>query len=316
MSDEFSLALDECISKIATGEWSEADCERAYPKYWDELAGILQITSDVRASLTPPNISADFQMQSKARLLNQLRAQGVQARKPAAPPRKIGLRFLRPVPVLLSLVLLIAVMASGVGVVQASASSIPGDGLYPVKRTYEEIRLVLATRPEVDRALLLNFADERLNEMEAALQGGRAEDADRALEGYSSMVERILGFSAGLETQDDPDGVNQIQDRLMVHQAVLENVLEQAPESAKSGLSNAIERSQHASEVLQSKQDGESPSELAPGQMKKSSDEPDESAGEPDKQKTPKVKDKDKDNNQDQTPGPPPWVTPGPKKNK
>ncbi len=315
MKEELSLALDECISKITLGEWSLGDCKRAYPQHWDDLSGFLEVASAARANLEPPSLRKEFRAQSKARLLNLLKAQMEPTQKPEGSPWLSRPRLLRPAVVLISMLMVVVMLASGVGVVNASADSIPGDGLYPIKRTFEEIQLVLETSPEAEQALLLEFADERLAEMENALQAGRAQDANQALEGYTAMVERILGISAGLGLESESDGLVQARSRLADHQAHLEGVLERAPESAKEGLSNAIKRSQHAAEVLQKVQEGESPSELAPGQIKKASEVPSDEAIEstesPAQIKTPKPKDQDKD----RTPGPPPWVTQGPKKN-
>jgi hypothetical protein len=56
--------------------------------------------------------------------------------------------------------------------------------------------------------------------------------------------------------------------RLEQHRQVLERLLEQVPPQAEPAVQQAIERSSHSQEVLEALEQGESPSDLAPGQSK------------------------------------------------
>jgi type IV secretory pathway VirB10-like protein len=52
------------------------------------------------------------------------------------------------------------------GTTHASASAVPGDILYPVKRAIEDTRVKLASSPETKAKLQVQFAEERLLELE------------------------------------------------------------------------------------------------------------------------------------------------------
>jgi hypothetical protein len=64
--------------------------------------------------------------------------------------------------VLVPLVILLFIVTT----TAASAQSLPGDVLYPVKRQVESARILLAPTPEAKLELELNFAEKRLEELE------------------------------------------------------------------------------------------------------------------------------------------------------
>lgn len=84
---------------------------------------------------------------------------------------------------------LIVVLALG-GVTGASASSLPGDTLYPVKRTVEDVRLALVTEGN-EPGLRVNLADRRLDEFETLLDD-RQKVYPKSLEEASDQMTRAL----------------------------------------------------------------------------------------------------------------------------
>jgi hypothetical protein len=64
---------------------------------------------------------------------------------------------------------------SGTGLVNASGGALPGDDLYPVKRTWEDVRLLLVLNPESRAELEYEFERERLQEIDKLLAEGRHE---------------------------------------------------------------------------------------------------------------------------------------------
>ena len=83
---------------------------------------------------------------------------------------------------------LVMVMVAG-GATVASADSLPGDTLYSVKRTVEQVRLALVAGAD-EAALRVELAERRLDEFAALLS--RDEVYPRALEEASEELERAL----------------------------------------------------------------------------------------------------------------------------
>ncbi len=77
------------------------------------------------------------------------------------------------------------------GAARASADSLPGSALYPVKRGIEQVRLVLATETR-EPALAADFARRRLEEAEALSAAGRSpEPALAGLEDLSAWASSL-----------------------------------------------------------------------------------------------------------------------------
>jgi hypothetical protein len=79
-------------------------------------------------------------------------------------------------------------MLSGTGLVRASSEALPGDELYPVKRTWEDIRLSFVLDDESREELEDEFEDERVEEISELLGEGRFEPVM-----FAGMVTQIDG---------------------------------------------------------------------------------------------------------------------------
>jgi len=297
MNDDFARILDDCITKIQSGEGTIDDCLQQHSQYAEALIPLLDVARSTRTHLSPQGPDETFVETSKIRVINQICA--AQRSRPTPERKDVGRQkwILRPAFALMSLLVAFALLAASSGAVYASTEALPGDALYIVKRGVEEARLVFTLDPDMDRALLLQFADRRLDEVEEALSLDREEDAWSALVEYENTVGELL-HPANLSSIDD--GIlDQIQANLSNHQVVLERVKSKAPPQAQEALDHALERSQHGKEIIEQTKQGGKPSDNAPGQLKKATDDP-EGVGDDhgrgkdkDKTKTPKPK-KDK----------------------
>ncbi len=95
-----------------------------------------------------------------------------------------------------ALAVLLVVLLGGVALVGASASAVPGSGLYETKRLVESLRLGLTSDPERAAVLRERFRQERLAEIEQLLAGGRAADVTfvgtlAAIDGTRWMVDGL-----------------------------------------------------------------------------------------------------------------------------
>jgi hypothetical protein len=93
-----------------------------------------------------------------------------------------------------------AIFASG-GTVLVSQNALPGDFLYSVKVEVEEFRLLISS-DELDANLYLQFAAERVEEMNALLERGRLADVWAASERLDFQLEALLILTEGSGTQE------------------------------------------------------------------------------------------------------------------
>ncbi len=162
MNKKVQDALDYSLHAIQDGASVEAVLAR-FPEMTRDLRPLLEAAQQAR-QLNGPMPSEATISRTRALLLQR----AGQMRKPARAsviPLFQRLAF--------SLVLASVLLLSGTGLVQASTSTLPGDNLYPVKRTWEDVRLLLVFAPGHRDVLQSEYEQERLDEVSQVLQKGR-----------------------------------------------------------------------------------------------------------------------------------------------
>jgi hypothetical protein len=284
--------LDRCLTLVQSGKASIADCLKAYPEQAAFLEPLLLTALQARSSLSPDRPDEAYIAATEIRIINQLQALKRKPHPVEAKSKQKRALLPRPALAILSLALVLMMLVSGIGVASASADALPGDALYSVKRGVEEVRLLLTIHPTKDAELLIAFTTERLQEIEDLVQSDPTQDLGSALQEYESMLSRLLETAQEENVWEDSETIELIHNGISHNQEVLQRVLEKAPASAHEGLENAIENSNHGKSVIQTIQEGGSPSDLAPGQQKKES----ENQGKPeDEDRGPKQKEKTKE---------------------
>ena len=172
MSSDIYLALEDCLALLQIGEDLES-CLRKYPADADRLRPLLAAAIQAR-SLADDRIPQEAMRRSRAKFLNQaaeIREEQRSRHRQGAFSFQRVLRF--------SFALLVAVVilvgAGGTGLVNASSNSLPGDRLYGVKLTWENIRLKLVNSEEERLTLEEEFEQERLTEVGGLLSRERQE---------------------------------------------------------------------------------------------------------------------------------------------
>lgn len=160
-------ALEHCLGQIENG----ADVEsvlKQYPELASELRPILKTAIKAQRNQTAePSLEA-FQ-RGRAKVMQhakQLQQSPVVKRKSTLPV------FSR---LAISFALALAFLLSGTGLLSASASNLPGDRLYPVKRGWENVRLFLIFDQEARELLQDEFENERLHEVNELISQGKNE---------------------------------------------------------------------------------------------------------------------------------------------
>jgi hypothetical protein len=163
--------LEICLQDIEKGADVESVLFR-YPDLADELRPILEASAGAKRMAVPAP-SPDVVRRNRAKVLQhaaQLR--GGKARS----SQRIWFASLRRIAVTFAVVTVLFV--SGTGLVGASSNTLPGDNLYPVKRTWEGVRLLFTFDPLEREALESEHENERLHEVQEVLAAGRSTEVD------------------------------------------------------------------------------------------------------------------------------------------
>jgi len=241
--------LDACLAESHAGRSRVKECLQRYPDHALALEPLLRQAARlaVLPLVTMPTDAVDA---LERRVLS--RAADIRAaisRKERllrwpfrSRPARGRLRRL-----VLALSLVIALVLASTWTLSASASSLPGEALYPLKLAAEKVRLFATVRHEARARLHLAFAERRLGEMQTLLAQNRSVE--------EGLVDDLV-TEAGLAVQEiegvDANRRMEIGAKLLAlterQQAVLALVQQRAPGEAQAGLSQALEVSRRGHE--------------------------------------------------------------------
>ena len=158
-------ALEICLQELEQGRDLNSVLAR-YPKLTKQLRPMLE--ASLRARIPDERtIPGDIHRRGRARLLQH--AAGMREAKRAR--RRVIPMFSRWA---ITFGVAGALFISSTGLVSASSGTLPGDQLYPVKRTWEDVRLLFVFNPQGRDVLTSEYEQERLNEIDELLMRGRS----------------------------------------------------------------------------------------------------------------------------------------------
>lgn len=188
MKPDFELILEECLAQIRSGKALD-ECLSQHPDEAEQLRPLLEAAVHVSSIPVPRARPAAV----KAGLEKLLTNASTQVSNPSTRPGHSPESWLHALSAFLlgrnragwigsswgvvfrfSVALVLVLLATGSLTIGVSASSLPGDKLYPVKRTWESIRLALTISQENKLQLQDQFAAERRGEVKQLIQLGRA----------------------------------------------------------------------------------------------------------------------------------------------
>lgn len=186
--EKIEKILTDCITEIKAGKASMNECLSRYPSLRRELEPLLKLALNIQP-LSDVRLQDSSKQAIKARLMQNIGRDSKQKARSFTDIFNFGIpaRFAwaRIAVSVIAIVLVLSILAGGTA--YASQDSLPGDILYPVKTTTENFRLFVAA-DEADKAeLSLQFAQTRLEEMDA-LASVDEHRAALAVQGYENNL--------------------------------------------------------------------------------------------------------------------------------
>ena len=220
MDDQFDAVLNECLELLRRGVDVSA-CLAYYPHYADRLRPLLQLAAEIHAIVTPAPSSA-ARIEGRRRMLAALAQK--QARHPdvamvarhrvapanarlatkAAPDARFALR--------LAFAVMIFIAAVTSGTVAASAASLPGDVLYPVKLAAQQAQIALTLDPTARVRLEEQAKAQLRHDIQTAQRAGRQTTVE--LVGSLERIDGDTWVVSGLEITVKPESAVMGQPRI------------------------------------------------------------------------------------------------------
>lgn len=233
------LILDRCIDDLARGA-TVGECLERYPELREELEPLLETAASLHGLPRPePSGSAMRTVLVRAGAALAVQEGAGEAEQTRAPSRGQVLRFPLRRPVLriaagLAAVVILAVLGG------ASADTVPGDLLYPLKLAREKVTFGLTVKPDHRAELRLTFADRRLEELV------KMADSEGKID--PELVRRLLeeGALALQDARPLPEDRLEIFLKKLEHftqyqKTVLEQISPRVPDSQRPVIREAID---------------------------------------------------------------------------
>ncbi len=216
-----------------------------FPNEKDDLEPMLTAALRLHA-VRDLTASAEFRRTTRTRLLNRIQATPAAATRAAARPRqrRFPFRFALPQPLArnswVSALLALAILLSGMTATTVAAqSALPGDVLYPVKLTSEDIQRRLSSDPLAQH---ITFSQKRLAEAQALQTQGRYDDIEKALALYQQELAQMIQLLP--TTEVPPEAISRLQQQV----TELENLDRMLPEPQQNLVEDSLKQ---ATDVLQ-----------------------------------------------------------------
>ncbi len=206
--------LEICLNEIEHGADMDTVIFR-YPEFADKLRPILETSVKAKAMAVPVP-SQEVVRRNRAKLLQH--AAEMREAKAAPISHRVWSVPLRRA--LVSLMVVAVLFMSSTGLVRASSNTLPGDNLYPVKRTWEDMLVFFTFNADERQALELEHENERLEELHELFAEGRSAEVDFA--GYvtrqSGTEWRVSGITIFISSETQlPDPQVDVGAAVRVH---------------------------------------------------------------------------------------------------
>lgn len=204
MNKEFDEALQSCLDLIRGGRETIDSVVARYPEFAQELRTQIEVAlwlSSASAALDP---RPGFVSASRRRLVTRIQQESQPITKtPLTWGERLQNFFTvqKFAPVAFVFVLMLGLLVSGT-VVSASEKALPGDDLYSVKLTLEQIALATSLDNKNDAELNIQYVENRLSEMQALIVEQRYEEVAETIQELQEQVTKTVETIQTVSDQD------------------------------------------------------------------------------------------------------------------
>lgn len=195
------LIFQSCLAEIQSGQKSLDSVLSQYPHLEAELRPLLEMALWLQGQKGRLASRPGFVSASRQRLISRIQQESA-APAPQSLLGKVD-EFLRSLSrlfhrgrlaysLIVGVLLLAIFFSAGSGVALAAQSSIPGDALYPLKTTVENLQLATSTSEARSAQLHIAFAQRRLTEIQTLVLEGRYEYLHNTTERFQNHVDKTL----------------------------------------------------------------------------------------------------------------------------
>lgn len=164
-------ALEMCLQEIERGADVDTVLFR-YPEFMEELRPILETAVKAKsAAVNSP--SPDVMRRNRAKVLGHASQLREAKAKPWHGFWSVSIRR-----TLVSLAVITILFIGSTGLVRAASTTVPGDNLYPIKRTWENVNVLFTFDVRAREALEVEHENERLEELSELFREGRSAKVD------------------------------------------------------------------------------------------------------------------------------------------
>ncbi len=241
MNREFDEALQSCLDLIRGGRETIDSVVALYPEYADELRAQLEIATWLTSAGNSLNPRPGFVSASRRRLVSRIQQE---SRPPVPVPLTWGERLgqlfsaQKLAPVGFVLVLMLGLFVSGT-VVSASQKAIPGDTLYSVKLTLEQIALATSLDDKSDAELQIQFVENRLTEVQALIVEERYDEVVETIQESTEQISKTLEIIQSVREENRflaADLASQLDGILVKQRSILAVLSQNAPETINANI--------------------------------------------------------------------------------
>ena len=241
MNREFDEALQSCLDLIRGGRETIDSVVALYPEYADELRAQLEIATWLTSAGNSLNPRPGFVSASRRRLVSRIQQE---SRSPLPVPLTWGERLgqlfsaQKLAPVGFVLVLMLGLFVSGT-VVSASQKAIPGDTLYSVKLTLEQIALATSLDDKSDAELQIQFVENRLTEVQALIVEERYDEVVETIQESTEQISKTLEIIQSVREENRflaADLASQLDGILVKQRSILAVLSQNAPETINANI--------------------------------------------------------------------------------
>ncbi len=251
MAISIDEALTNCLEKMVDQDSSIEDCAGLYPQYEDELVGLLTLIYSLN-SLDQIKPRTKFVEHASERLVSKLPDRNIsyqEKTRPIRSKRRRKLQFNFGAVRIVAVIVLVMSFFTG-GTAFAADYAAPGDVLYGLDLTLEQLQLDLAPNPEASAKIRLEIAAERLEEAENKFVEGDVVNGNVALEAYEREMATLTDLIENEESIDQEKFSELVDSAVTRHEEVLTQLLGKVPTAAKPGIERALEASTKAKKKI------------------------------------------------------------------